>query len=755
MSRSLAEPRAAALGPGGIGALTSTAPAGYAGSASCAGCHESQTRAWLASQHASAMSRAEDQTVLGDFSDVRVEHRGSRARFFRDGTRFMVETEGGDGRTAAFEITDTFGISPLQQYLVTFPDGRRQALPFAYDTRPAADGGQRWFHLYPDQAITPSDPLHWTGDLQNWNFMCAECHSTALTKTYDRAQDRFDTRFSETSVGCEACHGAGRPHVQWAMGSRDPAVPHKGFETVAAPRPPITWTVDPASGSPTQIASRAPGDEVDTCARCHARRATQSEHWRPGQPVLETHRPSLLSEGLFDADGQMRDEVFNDQTFRQSLMYARGVVCSDCHDPHSAKLRAPGSAVCGQCHLPDRFGTTAHSGHASGPGAPDCVSCHMPRRTYMVIDERHDHSFRIPRPDQSVALGTSNTCNDCHRDKSPAWAAAAVERWHGPVRKGFQTWAGAFHAARAGAAEARNALIALAAAPSVPAIARATAVAELRAFPARITAEALRQALSDPDPLVRASAASAHAGLPLEQRWALVSPLLSDPVAGVRLAAAETLADQPPGALPEAERTRLRAAFAEYEAALRLNSDQPEGRASLASFRLRQQDVAGGEAELVAGLRFNPRATVLSINLADLYRLTGREAQAEATLRSATAAQPEAAAAHHALGLSLIRQRKHPEALAAIALASQFAPENPRYAYVHAVALRSLGEPADSARIAAEALARHPNNVDLLTLALDNALRANNLTEARRHIGRLVPLRPDNPEFERLSRRLQ
>lgn len=755
MTRSQAEQVAAALGPGGIGALTATAPAGYAGSASCAGCHESQSRAWLSSQHARAMSRAEDQTVLGNFNDVRVEHRGSRARFFRDGRRFMVETEGRDGKIAAFEVTDTFGIAPLQQYLVTFPDGRRQALPFAYDTRPESEGGQRWFHLYPDQAIAASDPLHWTGDFQNWNFMCAECHSTALTKNYDPANDRFDTRFSEISVGCEACHGAGRRHVEWAAGSRDPAVPHRGFATVAAPRAPITWTPDSTTGSPGTAVPQAPGGEVDTCARCHARRATLSEHWRPGQSFLETHRPALLSQGLFDADGQMRDEVFNDQTFRQSLMHARGVVCSDCHDPHTSKLRAPGSAVCGQCHLPERFETTAHTGHPAGQGTPDCKSCHMPRRTYMVIDDRHDHSFRVPRPDLSVRLGISNACNDCHKDKPAEWAAAAVERWHGPVRKGFQTWAEAFHGARIGAAEARAALIELAAAPSVPAIARATAVAELRAFPSRATTEALRRALSDPDPLVRSSAAAAQSGLPLDQRWADLSPLLSDPVAGVRVAAAEALADQPIAALHEADRERLRLAFQEYEATQKLNADQPEGRASLGAFRLRQGDVAGAETEFLAGLRTSPRATILSINLADLYRATGRESQAEATLRSAIAAEPQSAAAHHALGLSLIRQRQYPQALEAIALSSRLAPENPHYAYVHAVALRSLAQPAESARVATEALVRHPNNVDLLTMALNDAIRANDREAARRHLGRLVQLRPDNPEFERLNQRLR
>lgn len=744
-----------ALAPGGIGALSETAPAGFVGSAACAGCHAAETRAWLASQHAHAMSRAAPETVLGNFDDARVTHQGSAARFFRDGPRFMVETEGADGRTAAFEITDTFGVHPLQQYLVTFPDGRRQALPFAYDTRPAEEGGQRWFHLYPDQMIGPSDPLHWTGLQQNWNFMCAECHSTALRKNFDPAANRFDTRFSEISIGCEACHGPARGHVDWARGPRDHEVPNKGFASVAPLRPPADWTIDPATGSPAHGVSRPAGDVVETCARCHARRSILSEDWRPGQPLTQTHLPTFLSEGLFEADGTMQDEVFNDHAFKQSLMYARGVTCGDCHEPHSAALRAPGSAVCGQCHLPEKFASEAHTGHAPGPKAPDCISCHVPARTYMVVDKRHDHSFRIPRPDLSARLGTRNTCNDCHADRSADWAAEAIARWHGPERKGFQSWAGAFHDARIGDPAAREALVRLATAPATPAIVRATAVNELRSFPSNATEEVVRTALSDPDPLVRIAAAESAAGLPLDMRWRRLAPLLSDPVAGVRIEAANQLADQPLAELSAADRDRLSAAFREYEAAQRLNADRPEGRSNLGGFLLRRGDVAGAEAQFRAGLSLQPGGPALAVNLADLYRLTGREREAQDVLEQAIKAHPDAAAPRHALALGLIRQKRYGEALAELRRAYELAPGNARFAYVYAVALQSLGRAQESAAVTREALARNPNDADLLALALNEALRSGDIAGARDAVSKLALLRPDDAEIARLHARLR
>ena len=107
-----------------------------------------------------------------------------------------------------------------------------------------------------------------------------------------------------------------------------------------------TWTMDEASGIARPSSVAAERREVETCARCHARRGLLSESYLPGRPLAETHRPALLEAGLYYADGQMRDEVYNWGSFLQSRMYAQGVTCSDCHDPHDATLRAAPDAVC-------------------------------------------------------------------------------------------------------------------------------------------------------------------------------------------------------------------------------------------------------------------------------------------------------------------------------------------------------------------------------------------------------------------------
>ncbi len=154
----------------------------FVGSSECSGCHKTEYELWQGSHHDLAMQEATTESVLGDFNDIEFNNHGLTSRFFRRDTEYWVETDNASGDVEAFQISYTFGVDPLQQYLIKLPGGRLQALSIAWDSRPTEEGGQRWFHLYPDEPISHDDPLHWTGPAHNWNFMCAECHSTNLKK---------------------------------------------------------------------------------------------------------------------------------------------------------------------------------------------------------------------------------------------------------------------------------------------------------------------------------------------------------------------------------------------------------------------------------------------------------------------------------------------------------------------------------------------------------------------------------------------
>jgi tetratricopeptide (TPR) repeat protein len=730
------------------------AEAAFVGSETCAGCHQAEARLWQGSQHQLAMAHATDKSVLGDFSDATFDYFGVKSRFFRKDGKYLVETDGSDGKLATFEVKYTFGVDPLQQYLIEFPDGRLQSLSIAWDSRPKNRGGQRWFHLYPKEEIRHDDVLHWTKLNQNWNFMCSECHSTGVRKNYDAANDRYATTFAEVSVGCEACHGQGSRHVGWArdkgswwpFGKIDD--PTMGLAERFSERRDASWTPNAETGSVRRSsAPRKLRAEVETCGLCHARRSQFSEAWTPGQSLSDTHMISPIGRGLYHPDGQMLDveEAYNYGSFKQSKMFAAGVTCSDCHDPHSAKLRLSGDSTCLQCHSQDKYADVKHHRHEAVTPPLSCASCHIPTRTYMVVDTRHDHSFRIPRPDVSVKLGTPNACNDCHADKSPEWSAAAIERWHGPNRKGFQNYAAAFHSAWNDQSDAASLLAVVAADGNTPAIARASALGELGARATPATLNLARTAITDPDPMVRIGALDMLQNASLEQRWSVASPFLSDPIRGVRIRTASLLGDVPSARLSEIDRGRFDRAAEEFVAAQKFNADRPEARSTLGAFYARRGRNSEAEAEYKAALRLSPQFTGASINLADLYRQTGREDEGEKVLRSAIGIAPSDAGLHHALGLSLVRLKRLNDALAELGRAADLDPDSARYAYIYGVALHSAGRQQEAIAQLKNRLAGHPENRDIAMAIVSFSREAGDTATALQYAEQAARIAPDDP----------
>jgi len=736
-----------------VAELRPATPPTYVGSETCAECHAEAYAAWRPSQHARAMLEANAETVAGDFDDAGFSHFGVTSRFFRRDGQFMVRTEGPDGQPAEFVVRYAFGVDPLQQYLVEFPRGRLQSLTIAWDTRPPEQGGQRWFHLYPDERIAPDDPLHWTGIDQNWNYQCADCHSTNLRKNYEPEADRFDTTWSEIDVACEACHGPGERHVAWARDGARGADP--GLTARLDERRGVAWQADPATGNARRSARRDSSREIEVCARCHARRGQFSDEHVAGEPLHDAFRPALIEPGLYWPDGQMRDEVYNYGSFLTSRMAAAGVTCSDCHDPHSQQLRAEGNAVCAQCHLPSRFDTPAHHHHEQGSDGARCASCHMPATTYMVVDPRHDHSFRIPRPDRGATLGVPDACTRCHTDQDAQWAATAVRRWYPDPKPGFQAFAETFAAADAGDGRARASLIALAEDTGQPAIVRASALWRLTSTPAPDMVRAASMGLRDRDPDLRAAAVGALGGFDPPARVQSLVPLLDDPVRLVRMEAARALAGAPEALLDEASRRSHRAALEEYEAAQLFNADRPEARANLGGLYAERGQAEAAERELRAALAIDRRFVPAWANLADLYRSLGREQDARSTLREGLAATDGAAALHHALGLSLVRSGAAEEALSELEAAARSRPANARYEYVYGIALHSTGRADRAIDWLVEALDRHPANRDILTALVTMNAEAGRREEALRHVAELAEAYPGDPEIEQLLRSLR
>jgi Tfp pilus assembly protein PilF len=514
------------------------------------------------------------------------------------------------------------------------------------------------------------------------------------------------------------------------------------------------WVFDGANPIARRVGPRHLGDELETCAQCHARRSDLGDGPTTAVPFLDAHRPALLDDGLYCADGQILDEVYVWGSFQQSRMRAAGVTCSDCHDPHALTLRAEGNDLCARRHAPAHYDDPAHHLHPADSPGSRCEACHMPSRTYMGVDVRHDHGFRVPRPDLSASLGTPNPCTTCHADRDAAWAADVLTRRRGG-RAPRPHFGEAIAAGRDGATDAEAKLVALVSAAGEPAIVRATAVSLLAGYAGPVATQTLVAAASADEPLLRLAAADALDGRDPQVVIAALGPLLRDPVRAVRLEAVASLAavaDRlPPGELAEA----FAAAEAEHRAVQLAAADRPEAQLSLALFALRRGQVAEAEQMLRTAIRLAPYFVPASINLADLYRMQGRDAEAEPVLRALLAEAPDNADAHHALGLLLVRSDRAGEALETFRRAATLAPEDTRHAYVLGVALYSLGDVAGALDVLRAAHERRPGDVDVLAALTTMSRDSGDVGAARRWAGRLVEVVPWDTGARRLQAEIE
>lgn len=582
------------------------------------------------------MQDATPANVLGRFDGTRFSNAGVSYTFVRRGDTSIVNTIGPAGTPQDFAIRYTFGVYPLQQYLVELRGGHVQALLVAWDARPASDGGQRWFSLAPGAEASHAERFHWTGSQYNWNYMCADCHSTAVRKQYEPASDSFHTTFSEINVACEACHGPGSRHVSWG---RYPGVLRRllwhddGLPAQLTERRGVSWSIDSVSGNAHRSTPRTTDREIATCTQCHARRNHIADGYTAGAPLLDYYVPLPLLPGLYYPDGQQLDEVYTVASFQQSRMYSAGVTCADCHDPHTQKLRRPGNQVCLQCHRAAKYDTVTHHHHAMGSVGAQCVSCHLPDTTYMQIDRRHDHSIRIPRPDLSITLGVPNACNRCHTEHDARWASALITNWFPAPNPGFQRFAHTFAADDRGDPGATDSLGAIANDPTEPWIVRASALARLGARPGPIALQAAQRWSRDANPEIRFYALAVLESMGTDQRLSIAPRLLNDPRRAIRQEAAWLLAPAAQS-LDSLTRHAFDTAAAEFVASQRYNADRAPSRLRLVTFYAQLGQVDSAASEFRAAARLDSTAA------ADFAR----------ALASAASSNADAAALLRAIG---------------------------------------------------------------------------------------------------------
>lgn len=704
--------------PGNNNAATASSNE-FIGDVACKSCHAKQYRDWQNSDHFKAMQPANDSTVKGDFNNAVFTADGVTSRFFKRNNKFIINTQGEDGKNHDYEVKYTFGFNPLQQYLIAFPGGRMQVTRTSWDVKK-----RKWFHQYSGDKIPAGDWLHWTGNAQNWNTMCADCHSTNLKKNYDLESDSYNTTFSVLNVSCEACHGAGTKHIEYIKGD---------YKTGAK-----------IAGSMLQLPKNAGQTaQITTCAPCHARRTLVSNNTIPSTELLDNYIPEIPSNENFYADGQVKEEDFIYTSFLQSKMFHAGVKCSNCHNPHSGKLVLTANNLCMQCHK-KQYNEPSHTFHAANSKGSECVSCHMPGKYFMGNDFRHDHSLRVPRPDLSVKYGTPNACTNCHAGKSAKWAMDAVSRNYGPSRK-HHFADDLIPGSKAGPNDEAY-LLKLLRDNAVPNIVKATAASYLGSIPSQNSLKALLFCLNDKDAQIRYRALRSLSNFNTTEWLEAAAPLLQDPVRAVRVAAADLFLTVPQDQLPSGFVASLLTAKSNLADYLYSQADFALGNMMLGDYFFRLQDNANAEKFYVRALKKDSLMNLARLNLAIVYNLNNNNEKALQVLKTAQKINPENERIYFNMALLYNEMKDNQNALKCFDKAVQLKSPNPRVYYNYGLLiLNSDAQKAES--ILKKGLTFSAEDPGLNYALAYLYLNQKQPLKAMKHAQILKRVDPDNPEY--------
>jgi tetratricopeptide (TPR) repeat protein len=718
----------------------------FTGRSSCIECHKKEDDLWKVSHHAMSMDTASAKSVLGDFNNCEFKHKGLTHRMFTRDGKYFVNTEGPGGKFADFQVTYTFGYTPLQQYLVPFEGGKLQCLPIAWDTEK-----KKWFHLgdsvYKGQDIKPDNWLYWTNQAQNWNGMCADCHSTNLRKNYDPSSGTFKTSWSEIDVSCEACHGPASEHIEWARlpeGSR---------------------SMDVNTGLIVKTRNLNNRELINVCARCHSRRSIMDDYKNNNDDLLNYMIPQLITAPIYHKDGQILEEDYEYASFTQSKMFEKGIKCSDCHDSHSVKTLKPDNQLCLKCHRPDIYDTSSHHFHkfaAAGTktliniGKPEyvqgtgsqCVNCHMVGKFYMGNDYRRDHSFRIPRPDLTMNIKTPNACNDCHQDKTVAWSQGYIEKWYGSKKRPH--YGEIFAAAERNDPKAIPQLVLYAGNELFPLMVRATAVTLLANYDDSLSKKTIEKALGDPASLVRHSAISGFRPEDVRSFEKKIMPLLNDPVLGIRIEAAIRLSEVPEDQLSNPAIKARKSALEEYRNVNLYVSDFPGGRYNLGIMYANAGDLEKAAESYREALKIDNLFYMAKVNLATVYNLQKKNDEAEKLLREVIAENPEILDVNYSLALLLAEKGDINESRKYFLRSIELLPDRTRIIYNLALLENSQGNLARAEEYLIKALNKEPDNFDYLYAVCTFYLEHNQKSKAGDYAKRLSARYPDNPVGKQL-----
>lgn len=657
-------------------------------STQCIECHQSEVTNWEASHHNKAMQEATSTAVLGDFSNTRFEDEQSWTRFYKEDERFFIETGKTNETGTSYPVPYVFGIEPLQQVLIDIGEGRYQAYTVAWDSRPKTEGGQRWYNLYQD-SHQQNSPFYWKGQFNNWNARCAQCHSTGLQRGYDADKNSYHTTWKEINVSCESCHGDASTHL--SLKKTEQIALNSGF--VKPLKKKHQWTFESDQNTATmQVDQPAPlnHNQVDDCASCHSRRITLIDGEAHGN-FAQHYKPRLAVPDLYHSDGQILDEVYVYGSFAQSKMSSAGVSCSNCHDPHTAKVFTLDNALCSQCHLPTKFDTVSHTLHQPNTQGAKCIDCHMPYTTYMGVDNRRDHAFRVPNPWVAEALKSKDVCLDCHQNKTNQWSQAQLKTRQTEVFGDFSDIGPSLLLLNQNRQEGERHLRALLKDNTQPEMRRAVLANELDLNEQK-NIETLFELSNNDSYLIKLGVLRAIESASFPIQLQIGFGLLLDQDKAVRLEAIRILAPAFRRDIPEKAKKPLQDVLYEAINTYQANQDLLYAQLSLADLAYKIGEIEQAKIHYHNAINIQPSFLPTKVNLASIYRESGDYSASKQLLNQVLALEKDHALALFNMGLIYIIEQNINRAVETLAHAVLIEPNNLQFGFTYMLALERQGD---------------------------------------------------------------
>ena len=550
-------------------------------------------------------------------------------------------------------------------------------------------------------------------------------HSTNVRKNYDEKNHSYTTKYSIINVNCEACHGSGKQHVT--------DIEKLGDEYVS-------------SGSFQMTSKTAPKELVDQCARCHMRREQFSESFNFEGTMLDHYYPQLIQERIYQADGQISDEVYVYGSFVQSKMYQNDITCTNCHNAHSLKLKFDGNKLCAQCHVPEKYDTPKHHFHPLNTESSKCINCHMTGRFYMGNDFRRDHSFRVPRPDLSVKYGTPNACTGCHKDKDDKWAAKSFTKLFGKVDS--------IHFSEKLApgitmqTDGHLGLIDLMNDKKQPEIVRASATKALSNYNSQNFIEEYIKMLNDDSAIVRGASVDVLSLINNSDYTSYFLTLLEDEKRSVRVKAFFGLGTLAENQIPEVYKESYQKVKREFWTHLKTNADFVGARIKRGDYYIKQRKLDKAIQSYESALEIDNINNQIRVNLATLYYNNKQYSEAENTYKEIIKQEPEFGPVYYSLALLYGELNRVDDAINQLKKAVRIMPKNIRVYYNLGLLYDKKQDFKNAEKSFISGLKVDANNESLLYALAYIYSKSNQKEKAKNIVKRLVDLYPNNQQYK-------